>query len=177
MTITVQYIQVERQPVFMRQLLNIPQQRGQTNVRIICFHLNFIFVVFRNHVEVLVLPIFLKYRVYGYAFDPTFKRTLEAKLIDFIENGHKTVVQIIFRLRFILGILEAHTEKNTGISPVQFGLGLSVSLFTFMYQFIKIQMLVNSGLLLSNLWMPPPLSEQNIPDKWHSLHHHRLHKI
>jgi len=66
----------------------------------------------------LIFSIFLKYGIDRYPFDPTFKRPFKIKLIDFVEYGHKTIVQIIFCLRFIPRILEAHTEKNTGISPV-----------------------------------------------------------
>jgi hypothetical protein len=67
---------------------------------------------------VLVLSVFLKNGVYRNPFNPAFKRSFETVLIDLVKNGHKTIVQIVFCLRFVPRILEAHPEKNTGISPV-----------------------------------------------------------
>ena len=62
--------------------------------------------------------VLLQYRIYRNPFDPTLKRPVKLVLVNFIENGHKAVVQIVLGLRSIAGVFETHTEKNTGIFPV-----------------------------------------------------------
>lgn len=158
MAMPIENIKAERYPVLVGKVLYVPQQAGQACVCHINGNILNIFDIFsnifRNNIHVWLLSVPLERSIYGYSFDPTFKRSLVIVLANLFKNCDETVVQIVFRFYFVARILEAHTEKNTGVFLVQFSLGCAFSFLTIMYQLIKIQMLVNFGWLKCLVYWP-----------------------
>ncbi len=56
--------------------------------------------------------------------------------MDFVVNRHETVVQIVFSLRFISGILQANAKQDGGIRSIEFRLRCALAFLALSYELL-----------------------------------------
>src|SRR5690606_18860027 len=119
MLVTVHHIHTKNQSIAIGQFLDYFQQKSQGNFFLLDFGLFLVFdLTFGYKFKVALLSVFLKYGVYGYTFDPSFKRPFTIILFNLFENCYKSILQIIFGLCKIWRITKTNGEQDSIIAFV-----------------------------------------------------------